>query len=169
MESSETVLFSLDVWKVLNRKYIFAIIVYWTTESFEGCQIVLYFGYLKGLYTGKNLVYKTFVVLKQFKLEQKLVAITSNNTSNNLTLYCQLYKLLSKDFISDITLADCFYNPWELIQFKGNQRFVRYLVYILNLITKAILKVLNTGSYKDTKKLIYKIAEKQIEFFIDIL
>jgi hypothetical protein len=169
LESSETVLFSLDIWKAPNRKYIFAIIVYWTTEGFEDRQIVLHFGHLKGLYTRENLAYKTLVVLKQFKLEQKLVAITGNNTSNNPTLYCQLYKLLSKDFTNNIPLADCLYNPRELIQFKSDQSFVRYLVYILNLIAKAILKALNTGSHKDVKKLIYKIAEKQIESFTDTL
>jgi len=37
----------------------------------------------------------------------------------------------------------------------------------MNLIAKAILKVLNAGSHKDAKKLIYEIAEKKIESFTD--
>ena len=47
LESSKTVSFSLDVWKAPNRKYIFAIIVHWTTEGFEDRQIVLHFGHLR--------------------------------------------------------------------------------------------------------------------------
>jgi hypothetical protein len=167
LESSETVSFSLDVWKAPNGKYIFAIIVHWTTEGFEDRQIVLHFGHLKGSHTRENLAYETLAVLKRFNLEQKLVATTGDNASNNPTLCRQLYKLLSKDFTSDITLADRPYDPRELIQFKGNQSFVRCLAHILNLIAKAILKALNAGSHKDAKKLIYKMAEKRIEPFTD--
>jgi hypothetical protein len=35
------------------------------------------------------------------------------------------------------------------------------------LVAKAILKALNAGSYKDAKKLIYKMAKKRIKSFID--
>jgi len=73
--------------------------------------------------------------------------------------------LLSKDFTSDITLADYTFDSRELIQFKDDQSFVRCLVHILNLIVKAILKALNVGSYRDTKKLIYEMAKKRIESF----
>ena len=111
LESSETVSFSLDIWKAPNQKYIFTIIIHWTTKSFEDHQIVLHFDHLKESHTGENLAYETLVVLKQFNLEQKLVAITGDNASNNPTLCRQLYKLLSKDFTSDITLADSPYDP----------------------------------------------------------
>ena len=107
---AETVSFSLDVWKAPNGKYIFAIIVHQTTKGFEDRQIVLHFGHLKGSHTGENLARETLAVLKRFNLEQKLVAITSDNASNNPTLCRQLHKLLSKDFTSDITLADDLYD-----------------------------------------------------------
>jgi hypothetical protein len=110
---------------------------------------------------------ETLAVLKRFNLKRKLVAITSDNASNNLTLCRQLYKLLSKDFTANISVANSLYDPRELIQFKGEKSFVRCLAHVLNLVAKAILKALNTGSYKDIKKLIYKIAKKRIESFID--
>jgi hypothetical protein len=99
----------------------------------------------------------------------KLVAITGNNASNNPTLYRQLHKLLSKDFTSNITLADYLYDGRGLdqMQFKGDQSFVRCPAHILNLIAKAILKALNAGSHKDAKKLIYEMAKNRIESFTD--
>jgi len=109
--SSETVAFSLDVWKAPNGKYIFGIIVHWTTEDFEDRQIVLYFGHLKGSHTGENLARETLDVLKRFNLERKLVAITGDNASNNPTLCRNLYKLLSKDFTDDITMANSPFEP----------------------------------------------------------
>lgn len=165
--SSETVSFSLDVWKAPNGKYIFGIIVHWTTEDFEDRQTVIHFGHLKGSHTGENLARETLAVLKRFNLERKLVAITGDNASNNPTLCRHLYKLLSKDFTNDITMADCPFGLRELMQFKGDKSFVRCLAHILNLIAKAILKALNAGSHKDAKKLIYKMVEKGIETFED--
>jgi hypothetical protein len=163
--SSETVSFSLDVWKAPNGKYIFAIIVHWTTEDFEDRQIVLHFGHLKGLHTGENLAFETFDVLKRFNLERKLVAITGDNASNNPTLCRNLYKLLSKDFTSDIAMADSPLQPRELMEFKGNKSFVRCLAHILNLVAKAILKELKSGSHKEAKKLIREMTEKRIDSF----
>ena len=160
---AETVAFSLDVWKAPNGKYIFAIIVHWTTKDFIDRQIVLHFGHLKGAHTGENLARETLAVLKLFNLERKLVAITGDNASNNPTLCRQLYKMLSKDFTSDTTTAS--YDCREQMQFKGDQSFIRCLAHILNLIAKAILKALNAGSHKDAKKLIYEMAEKKIESF----
>src|SRR5579871_4152651 len=163
LEDAETVAFSLDVWKAPNGKYIFAIIVHWTTEDFIDRQIVLHFGHLKGSHTGENLARETLAVLKLFNIEHKLVAITGDNASNNPTLCRQLYKLLSKDFTSKTTTTP--YDSRKLMQFKGEQSFVRCLAHILNLIAKAILKALNAGSHKDAKKLIYEMAEKRIETF----
>ena len=160
---AETVAFSLDVWKAPNRKYIFAIIVHWTTKDFMDRQIVLHFGHLKGSHTGENLARETLTVLKLFNLERKLVAITGDNASNNPTLCRHLHKLLSKDFTSDITHPP--YDCREQMEFKGDQSFIRCLAHILNLIAKAILKALNAGSHKDAKKLIYEMAEKKIESF----
>ena len=84
--SAETVSFSLDVQKAPNNKYIFRIIVHQTTKDFEDRQTILHFGHLKGPHTRENLARETLAVLKRFNLERKLVAITSDNTSNNLTL-----------------------------------------------------------------------------------
>ena len=62
--SSKTVSFSLNIWKAPNRKYIFGIIIHWTTEDFGDCQTILHFGHLKGSYTGENLACETLAVLK---------------------------------------------------------------------------------------------------------
>jgi hypothetical protein len=90
LKGAETVAFSLDVWKAPNGKYIFAIIVHWTTKDFIDRQIVLHFGHLKGSHTGENLARETLAVLKLFNLERKLVSITGDNASNNPTLCRQL-------------------------------------------------------------------------------
>src|SRR5947208_16958226 len=64
--TAETVLFSLDVWKAPNGKYIFTIIVHWTMENFEDRQVMLHFGHLLGSHTGENLAHKTYKVLNYF-------------------------------------------------------------------------------------------------------
>jgi hypothetical protein len=51
------------------------------------------------------------------------------------------------------------------MQFKGVKSCVQCLTHILNLIAKKILRVLNAGSHKDAKKLIYEMTKKRIKFF----
>src|SRR6266480_7679487 len=64
-----------------------------------------------------------------------------------------------------MSVVDSLYDPRELMQFKGDQSFIRCLAHVLNLVAKAILKALKAGSHKDAKKLIYEMAEKRIESF----
>jgi hypothetical protein len=108
---------------------------------------------------------ETLDVLKRFNLERKLVAITGDNASNNPTLCRNLYKLLSKDFTNDITMANSPFEPRERMEFKGDKSFVRCLAHILNLVAKAIFKELKAGSHKEAKKLIQEMAKKRIDFF----
>ena len=163
--TAETVSFSLDVWKVPNGKYIFTIIVHWTMEDFEDRQVVLHFGHLPGSHTGENLARETYKVLNYFNLREKLVAITGDNASNNPSLCRHLYKLLSKDFTDDPNLGNTIFEDWKLMQFKGNESFVRCMAHILNLVAKAILKELKAGSHKEARKLIWEMAEKKVDCF----
>jgi hypothetical protein len=163
--TAETVSFSLDVWKAPNGKYIFAIIVHWTTEDFEDRQVVLHFGHLKGSHTGENLARETLQVLEYFNLREKLVAITGDNASNNPSLCRHLHKLLSKDFTDNPSLVDTMFEDRKLMQFKGDESFVRCMAHILNLVAKAILKELKAGSHKEAKKLIQVMSEKKIDTF----
>jgi hypothetical protein len=93
-------------------------------------------------------------VLQNFNLEQKLVAIYSNNASNNPTLCHSLYKLLKQQFVDSVQMLNLPSKNCKLMLFKGNESFICCLAHVLNLIAKSMLKVLKAGSYKDAKRII---------------
>jgi hypothetical protein len=53
------------------------------------------------------------------------------------------------------------------MQFMGDRSFVCCLARVLNVVAKMILKALNAGSHRDSRKLIYEMAKKRMGSFTD--
>jgi hypothetical protein len=104
-------------------------------------------------------------VLQNFDLEQKLVAICGDNASNNPILCCSLHKLLKQQFVDSVEKLDLLGKNHKLMLFRDNESFICCLAYVLNLITKSMLKVFKAGSYKDAKGIIKQMNINRRETF----
>lgn len=101
---------------------------------------------IKGTYLEENLIYYIYKRYKKLGILYKILIITRNNASNNNTTTCYLYKKLS--YIYNYYLENNLIYS-KSIRFQGKASKIDYLVYINNLIIKAILKELGSHIYKD--------------------
>jgi hAT family C-terminal dimerisation region len=167
--TAESISLSLDVWKAPNGKHILAVICHWTTEDFEDRQLVIHFGHLKGSHTGENMAKEIQEVLKNFNLEQKLLAICGDNASNNPTLCRHIHRLLKQKFVdSTKKLAIPGNEQRKLMLFKGDESFIRCLAHVLNVVAKSMLKIFKAGSHKEAKTIIQQMSiDKRDTFRMD--
>jgi hypothetical protein len=94
---------------------------------------------------------------KRYEILYKILIITRDNISNNNTLCRYLYSRLLYKYDSYIEE-----NPIRStsIRFERENSQIRYFAYILNLICKAILKLLGSNIYTDTVAFLNRVTER---------
>ena len=97
--------------------------------------MLLNFVELSEPYSSENITAIILAILNILDLASKLLTIIGNNASNNRTIYNILYIKLSKIYNNEN--RDFRLRP--LMRFYSRASFIRYLVYIINLIYKDIL------------------------------
>ena len=133
---------------------ILAIIRHWLTEDFVYKETVLEFVKIEGVKSRENMSRIVLELLYKLDIEYKLLSITIDNILNNKTLI---------DTIEN-SLQDRFSNLGNIIYtlcFHSQASYVRYLVYILNLIVKKLLKTLKSGDRASTELVIEQVSKCQ--------
>lgn len=143
-ETCQTISLSLDAWSSQNGKPILAIIGHWITPEFSYREKVLEFTEIEGSHTGENMAYIVDGVLDELNLKRKLLAITSDNASSNLTMVSELYYCLEENL--DDALHD---DTPKLTRYEGTGSHIRCTAHVLNLIVGAILSHLKAGTSGD--------------------
>lgn len=87
------------------------VMVTWITTEWEYEQIVLDFDVIEGSHTGAALAEALYNVLCSFGLEKKLLAVTSDNAGNMVTLCQELSVILNSKVHSSINNAKVSINP----------------------------------------------------------
>jgi hypothetical protein len=87
--------------------------------------------------------------LQELQIKYKLLAVTSNSTTNNNTFIASLYSILLQEF--DNKIDRDFDNIKEIMCFCRVLSYIQYLVYILNRIAKDILVVVKSGTAKEAR------------------
>ncbi len=77
---------AIDCWSSLNKVAFMAIVAYYVSVDWKYRDILLTFEPLVGAHTGCNLAWVVERVLEQFSLTDRLLAIMTNNASNNSTM-----------------------------------------------------------------------------------
>jgi len=80
------VAFTLDGWTSPFQTSFLAITAHWIDEDWEPVDITLGFEKLTGAHTGEALLAVFIAVIERFKLQRKVISITSDNGSNVLKL-----------------------------------------------------------------------------------
>jgi len=80
------VAFTLDGWTSPFQTSFLAITAHWIDDDWEPVDITLGFEKLTGTHTGEALLEVFIAVIERFKLQRKVMSITSDNGSNVLKL-----------------------------------------------------------------------------------
>ncbi|CAB4409531.1 unnamed protein product [Rhizophagus irregularis] len=117
---------SLDIWTSTVVKSYMGITVHFIDNSWYLQQITLDFIELEGSHTGKNIAEELITVLNLYDISKKINSITTDNASNNDTMFSYL-ELWAKD---------------NDIDFSGNNQQCRCFAHVVNLAVQAALKEL---------------------------
>jgi hypothetical protein len=85
---------TMDCWTSKNQHSFLGITVHYIDSSWTIRSSLLDFVPVNGPHTGENLAACLFSVLEDFKISEKIVAITTDNASNNDTMLASLGDLL---------------------------------------------------------------------------
>ena len=96
LERVNKVSIALDAWTSPNRLTFLAIVAYYITPNWEYRHVLLGFEELSGQHTGENFAGVVRKVLQQFKIENKVFAVTTDNAKNNDTMTATLVESLSE-------------------------------------------------------------------------
>ncbi|KAJ5982209.1 hypothetical protein N7451_012309 [Penicillium sp. IBT 35674x] len=83
-------------------------------------------------------------MLSELQLEDKLLTITADNASNNVTLASELYFNLAEKYTSDGFDPSCS----GRLRFLGIDSYIRCLAHVLNLIVSDILSAMKSGDHR---------------------
>lgn len=84
---------SLDCWTSPFRQAFMAITGYFIDSNWEYREVLLGFEPLSGQHTGLNLGGVLWDILQKYEIEDRVLAITTDNASNNSTLVESLYDI----------------------------------------------------------------------------
>ena len=119
-ESCSSISLSVDVWTSPNQLSILGVVGHWLTPNFEYKEKLLEFAELPESESGDDMALMLDGTLVELGLEEKLVAITGDNASNNGRMADQLETILANR------------SAGRSLRFQGSQSYIRYFcVFIL--------------------------------------
>ncbi len=87
---------TLDCWTSKNQYSFLGITVHYIDKNWVIISTLLDFVEVKGSHTGENLAHYLVNVVNDFGISDKIIAITTDNASNNDTLMRSLSEILAK-------------------------------------------------------------------------
>lgn len=111
-----------DSWTSKNQIPFFGVTAHFIDENFVLKSNLLAVSYLGGTHSGENLADFLFSILSDFHLENKFLAITTDNASNNDSMMTFIGKKINNSFL------------------ENSMRHIRCVSHIINLTVKAFLK-----------------------------
>lgn len=132
-QNAGKVSFILDGWTSPNQKAFLGIIACWITDEWELRHAPLDLAILEGEHSGENIASAFAAVLDDYDLWDKMLGVTTDNASNNDTMFVELDKK-SRD---------------NMVEFNSKEHRVRCLAHILNLSCKAALQCVNQERIPD--------------------
>jgi hypothetical protein len=145
-----TISLSFDGWTTKSNIAILAIISYWIGPDFIYQKAVIEFAALKGVHSDENMALVVFKCIQFLNIMHKLLAVTSDSTSNNGTLVTHLHQHLLKHY--DDEFDDEFeFNMKSLMQFQGAKSHIHCLAHALNRMVCDILTELKSWTMKEAQ------------------
>ncbi|GBC04867.1 hypothetical protein RclHR1_05900014 [Rhizophagus clarus] len=123
---SSKISFTIDAWTSLNNNSFLGITAHWITENWELKSFLLDFIKLKEPHSDTNIKEAFLKSLKNFNIESKILGITTDNASNNITFLKAVETDLSQRYI----------------YFNSDNKHVQYLAHVINLVAQQVFTTL---------------------------
>jgi hypothetical protein len=91
---------ALDCWTSPQRRSFLAVTGYYITPDFEYKDVLLGFDHISGAHTGIRLADTTLDVLQNASLQHRVLAVTTDNASNNSTLMDNLSSRIKESILN---------------------------------------------------------------------
>jgi hypothetical protein len=102
---------ALDCWTSPQQKAFLAVTGYYINTNFESKEVLLGFEPISGSHSGIKLANCVLGVLEDAKLDRQVLAITTDNASNNTTLMDNLSKNLRQGIENSSHVSRCLLEP----------------------------------------------------------
>ena len=133
LPSNGKILLTLDCWTSQDQKPFLIIIGYFISKEYKFHEVLLGFWHIKGSHKGAYLADIVIDILNEHNLCSCVLAITTDNTSNNQTLMGAVVGRLNNSFNPNHLLVDQLY-------------YLPYLAYVIQITVYAFLQHLNIES-----------------------
>ncbi|EUC60895.1 hypothetical protein RSOL_374600, partial [Rhizoctonia solani AG-3 Rhs1AP] len=118
-----------DAWTSSNRIAFLAITASWITDQWKHEETLIDFRELRGAHTGQNMAEEVASVISELGIKDKVLALVSDNASNNGTLVAQLANALG-----------C---PSSQIRWDSSKGHIWCLPHVIHLAVMALLLGIN--------------------------
>ncbi|GBC23981.2 ribonuclease H-like protein [Rhizophagus irregularis DAOM 181602=DAOM 197198] len=146
--TSSKISFTIDAWTSSNNFSFLGITAHWVTENWKLKSFLLDFIKLEGPHSGANIKDAFLKSLKNFNIESKILEVTTDNASNNVTFLKAVESDLSQRYI----------------YYDSEDKHVRCLAHVINLAAQQVLTTLKAtdndeSSNEEVGSLIVKVSE----------
>ncbi|CAB4474251.1 unnamed protein product [Rhizophagus irregularis] len=124
--TSSKISFAINAWTSSNNFSFLGITAYWVTENWKLKSFLLDFIKLEGLHSGANIKDAFLKSLKNFNIESKILGVTTDNASNNITFLKAVESDLSQKYI----------------YYDSDNKHVHCLAHVINLAAQQVLTTL---------------------------
>jgi hypothetical protein len=132
---------ALDCWTSPDQKPFMAITGYFISDDFQHHEILLGFSHVPGTHSGENLAKIVLSVLAKHNLSRRILAITTDNASNNGTLFHSVTKVLKAQLDNDQVIQNEALDH-DLLDLIESQHHLPCLAHVIQLAVKAFLQKL---------------------------
>lgn len=140
---------ALDCWTSPDQKAFLALTGYFLTEDMDYHEIILGFRPVSGSHTGESLAAIVLSVLHKHNLCNRLLGVTTDNASNNNTMFSALTKQLRVQLSENPQLQDAITDS-ALFQIIQNQHHIPCLAHVIQLAVTSFMSKLRITADNDT-------------------
>jgi hypothetical protein len=146
---------ALDCWTSPQRKAFLALTGYYINANFESKEVLLGFEPISGSHNGIRLANCVLGVLEDAKLDCRVLAITTDNASNNTTLMENLSKKLRQGIDSSSHVSTRILDP-EVQKLCSIPTHIPCLAHVIQLSVQSLLQQIKVNAHNDDTEIIWE-------------
>jgi hypothetical protein len=145
---------ALDCWTSPQQKAFLALTGYYINANFESKEVLLGFEPISGSHTSIRLANYVLGVLEDAKLDRRVLAITTDNASNNTTLMDNLSKKLRQG-IENSSHVSTHLDP-EVKKLCSIPTHIPCLAHVIQLAVQSLLQQIKVNAHNDDTEIIWE-------------
>jgi hypothetical protein len=148
LPSNARISLAADCWSSPQRQAFLAITGYFIDPDWNYREVLLGFEHLPDSHHGHKLASRVIDVLKRYSLQNRVMAITTDNTGNNHTMMASLQQELREE-LDDPGVKEAAF-PEVVSDLIRSQVHIPCLAHVLQLSCKALLSKLKVDAKNDS-------------------